>query len=40
MYNQFEGDNGPRKLHFVCHNMSQLQLRNGMDLTPSEPILG
>lgn len=39
LYSAYETVNGPRKLHFVCHNTSQMQLRNGMELTPSEPIL-
>lgn len=29
---------GPRKLNFVSHNLHNLQLRNGMDLIPSEPL--
>ena len=40
IYNSYEQENGPRKLHFVSHNVSRLQLRNGMDLMPSEPIQG
>lgn len=40
MYTNYDTDDGPRKLHFVCHNVGQLQLRNGMELTPSEPIIG
>lgn len=39
LYNSYEQDDGPRKLHFVCHNVSSLQMRNGMDLIPSEPII-
>lgn len=31
-------DDGPRKLNFVSHNIANVQLRNGMDLIPSEPI--
>lgn len=38
LYSSYEQENGPRKLNFVSHNMRQLQLRNGMDLIPSEPI--
>jgi len=40
LYNSYEQENGPRKLHFVCHNTNGLQLRNGMDLMPSEPLTG
>jgi len=40
LYNSYEQVDGPRKLHFVSHNVNSLQVRNGMDLMPSEPILG
>lgn len=39
LYQNYLAENGPRKLHFVSHNLKNLQLRNGMDLIPSEPIL-
>ena len=39
-YNSFESNVKARKLHFVSHNMTSLQLRNGMDLIPSEPLMG
>jgi hypothetical protein len=40
LYNSFEQENGPRKLHFVSHNTKSMQVRNGMDLMPSEPLTG
>jgi len=38
LYTEYVNDDGPKKLHFACHNLHNLQLRNGMDLIPSEPI--
>lgn len=38
MYRNFEGDSYARKLHFVSHNLKTMQVRNGTELIPSEPI--
>lgn len=38
IYGGWEADRGVRKLHFVNHNLDSLQLRNGTELIPSEPI--
>lgn len=39
-YSAYQNEKHCRKLHFVSHNITKLQLRNGIDLTPSEPIEG
>ncbi len=33
-------ENAPRKLQFLSNRLEKLQLRNGLELTPSEPIFG
>ena len=38
IYSGYEQANGARKLHFVNHNISGMQIRNGTELTPNEPI--
>ena len=38
LYTKYLTDRSARKLHFVSHNINSLQLRNGSDLTPSEPL--
>ena len=40
IYTGYEAAAGIRKLHFVNHNLSFLQIRNGTELTPSEAITG
>lgn len=40
IYTGFEALAGNRKLNFVNHNLTFLQIRNGTELTPSEAIQG
>jgi hypothetical protein len=40
IYSGYRADAHQRKLHFVSHLLTQLQLRNGTEYTPSERILG
>lgn len=37
-YNDYETNPTARKLHFVSHNLKRLQVRNGPNYIPSEPI--
>jgi len=39
MYTNYLTSMSARKLHFVSHNLRSLQIRNGSDLIPSEPIV-
>ena len=40
LYSGYRNNVGQRKLHFVSHRLTSLQLRNGTEFTPSERILG
>lgn len=40
LYGGYENQSHQRKLNFASHNLKSLQLRNGTDLYPSEPIRG
>ena len=40
MYNHFETIPCARKLHFVSHNISRMQLLNGTQLIPQYPVQG
>ena len=40
MYTHYESSPCARKLHFVSHNLTKLQLLNGVQLSPQYPIEG
>lgn len=39
MYTKYQTRASVRKLHFVSHNIRSLQIRNGSELIPSEPLM-
>lgn len=39
LYGQYRSLITARKLHFVSHNIRSMQLRNGTDMIPNEPII-
>lgn len=38
LYSRYLTSPSSRKLHFVSHNINSVQIRNGTDLIPSEPL--
>jgi hypothetical protein len=38
IYTKYLTSPSARKLHFVSHNINSVQIRNGTDLIPSEPL--